>query len=229
MATLTARTAGTPLALDSKLLLASSGFVMLAYVLLHMSGNLLAFAGAATFDGYARALRETGSPFIGPGILLVVARVVLAGALIAHVVAHVLTLLRPRARSRAPRYTPTPPGYVANTFLLPQATGAVILIFVAFHLAHLTVGASIPAFEPSSPYRNLITGLSSWPVALAYIAAAVAVGGHLLPGVWSAMRSLRLIGPRTEGAARVLAPSIAVIVTLGISTVPVAVLLGVLS
>ena len=201
---------------------------MLGYVVLHMVGNLLAFAGGAAFDGYARAVRDLGSPFIGAGVLFVLARVVIAGALVAHLGAHVRTLLRPTRSSRATGYAPTLPGYVADTFLLPHATGAVILIFVAFHLAHLTFGMSISDFEPSSPYRNLITALRSWPVALAYMGAAAAVGGHLLPGVWSGMSSLGLIGPRSEEAARLLAPVIAVVVTLGLSAAPVAVLLGIL-
>lgn len=214
--------------LTSRSVLAASGFVMLAYVILHMAGNLLAFVGSATFDAYARALRELGSPFVGGGVLLMLARAVLASALVAHLAAHVRMLMRPPECPSATTYRPVPPGYVVYSFPIPHATGVVILLFVALHLAHLTFGATVPAFDPASAYGNLITALRSWPVALGYIAAAAAVGGHLLPGVWTGMSSLGLIRPRTEGLARILAPAIALAVSVGLASVPVGVLAGVL-
>lgn len=220
----------TALSIDSRTVLAGSGFVMLAYVVVHMGGNLLAFAGSATFDAYARALRELGSPFVGAGVLLTLARVVLAGALVAHLVAHVRSLICPGEWSE-PAYAPAMPGYVmysAYSFPIPHATGALILLFVILHLAHLTFGATVPGFDRSSPYRNLITALGAWPVALAYVAAAAAVGGHLVPGMWSGMRSLGLIRRRTEGPARVLAPIVALVVAVGMASVPAAVAMGIL-
>jgi succinate dehydrogenase / fumarate reductase cytochrome b subunit len=105
----------------------------------------------------------------------------------------------------------------------------VILLFVAFHLAQLTFGATLPSFEPADPYHNLVTALWSWPVALGHIVVGAAVAAHLLVGVWTGMRSLRLVRPGTETLARVLAPTVAVAIFLGIGAVPIAVLLGVLS
>ena len=222
----TARTT-TRVSVDSQTILAASGFVMLAYVVAHMGGNLLAFAGSAAFDGYARSLRELGSPLFGAGVVLWLARVVLAAALVAHLAAHVRTLIRPAARIE-PTYRPVPPAYVVYSFPIPHATGAMILLFVMFHIAPLTLGATIAALDAASPYRNLTTALRSWPVALAYIAAALAVGGHLVSGVWCGMNTLGLIRPRIEGLARVLAPALAVITALGMASVPVAVLLGII-
>ncbi len=69
------------MAVDSKAVLAASGFVMLGYVVVHLGGNLLAFAGSAAFDAYSRSLRELGSPLVGVGVLLTIGRAVLAGAL----------------------------------------------------------------------------------------------------------------------------------------------------
>jgi hypothetical protein len=70
------------------MVLATSGFLMLTFVVLHLGGNLLAFAGSATFDAYSRSLRELGSPLVGAGVLLTLARVGLATALVAHLGAH---------------------------------------------------------------------------------------------------------------------------------------------
>lgn len=217
------------LAVNARTVLAASGFIMLGYVVLHLGGNLLAFAGSATFNAYARLLRELGSPLVGAGALVMLVRAVLASALVAHIAAHLWILLRPQAGTSSGAYVPTPPGYAAFPLPIMIPTGGAIFVFVTLHLAQLTFGATVPGFDPADPYHNLITALRSWPVALVYLAAAVAVGVHLLVGVWSGMRSLRLIRPRTEGLARILAPAVALLTALGLASVPVAVLLGILS
>lgn len=216
------------LAVNRRTVLAASGFAMLGFVVLHLGGNLLAFAGSATFNAYARALRELGSPLIGAGVLLTIGRVGLAGVLVAHLAAHFLLLIRPQSSAPAGSYVPSPPAYAAFPLPILIPTGGAIFLYLTLHLAQLTFGAAVPGFDPADPYRNLITALQSWPVALVYLSAAAAVGVHLLVGVWSGMRSLRLIRPRTEGLARVLAPVVALALALGLASVPAAVLLGLL-
>lgn len=68
---------------------------MLGFVVLHLAGNLLAFAGSGTFNAYARSLREMGTPVVGYGALLWFARAVLAGALALHLVAHAYLMREP--------------------------------------------------------------------------------------------------------------------------------------
>src|SRR5688500_3619876 len=71
------------------------GMVMIGFVIVHLAGNLLAFAGSATFNDYARSIRELGSALVGEGTLLTVARVVLAGTLASHLLAHAYLLRHP--------------------------------------------------------------------------------------------------------------------------------------
>ena len=230
-------------AVDTRMVLAASGFLMLGFVVLHAGGNLLAFAGRDGFNAYARSLRELGAPVVGVGVLLTLGRAVLAGALVAHLVAHVRIMRagtsaetacpsaaasRPAGRCPiAAAYAPTPPPYAAYPLPILRASGGAILLFVAFHLAQLTFGLIQPTFDPADPYHNLVTALRSWPVALAYVAVAAAVGAHLLPGVWTGVRSLRLIRPGTERLARALAPTIALVIFLSLAIVPVAVVVGI--
>jgi succinate dehydrogenase / fumarate reductase cytochrome b subunit len=204
--------------------LAASGLVMLAYVLAHMAGNLLAFAGAATFDAYARWLRD-----VGAGLPLLLVRVLLAVALASHLAAHAWMLFHPAPVRDEPVDAPVMPAYVVNSGVIPLGTGALIAIFVAIHLAQLTFGLTLSSFDASTPYRNLIAAQSSWPVALGYVVGAMAVGAHLLPGAWSGMRTLGWITRRTEGVARTLSPVIAVVIAAGLSSVPLAIALEVLS
>ena len=68
-----------------KILMAVSGLIMVGYLLLHMYGNLKIFAGQEAFDGYAHHLRTFGEPMLPYEGLLWIVRVVLLGAIIAHV------------------------------------------------------------------------------------------------------------------------------------------------
>ena len=227
-------------ATHSRTVLAVSGFVMLGFVVLHLAGNLVAFAGSATFNAYARSLRQIGTPLVGEGVLLWLARVVLAAALILHLAAHASLLLHPAgaaseeqpgsepARGDSAQYCPMPPWYATLPLEWLLVTGGLIAVFVAFHLAQLTIGATHPAFVPDDAYRNMVMALGFWPVSIAYIAAAAAVGAHLLPGIWTGMRSLGLIRPTTEALAASLSVAVPLVLVLGMSAVPVAVLIGVL-
>lgn len=208
----------------SRTVLGATGLVMLGFVLLHLAGNLLAFVGSGTFNAYARSIRELGAPLVGEGSLLAAARVILATALVLHVVAHLVVQRWP---SEAPRYALVPPWYATLPLSVLQASGGVIALFLVLHLAQLTVGVAQPAFVIDDPYHNLVATLRFWPTAAAYLIAAAAVGVHLLAGTWTGMRSLGLVNARTGGLARKVAPIVAIAVTAGLSSLPVAVLVGV--
>ncbi|HEU5315881.1 MAG TPA: hypothetical protein VFX49_07200, partial [Chloroflexota bacterium] len=90
-----------PLLPDSRTILAASGCVMFGFIAAHLGGNLVAFAGSAAFNDYARSLRELGAPVAGEGMLLNLVRVVVGGALIAHLGAHARILLGGETDSRA--------------------------------------------------------------------------------------------------------------------------------
>ena len=67
--------------------MAVSGLVFIGFVLLHMYGNLKAFAGHDAFNEYAHHLRELGEPMLPHEGALWIIRVVLLGSLLAHVYA----------------------------------------------------------------------------------------------------------------------------------------------
>jgi succinate dehydrogenase / fumarate reductase cytochrome b subunit len=213
---------------------------MLGFVVVHLAGNLVAFAGSGAFNAYAHSLRQVGTPIVGEGALLWLVRVVLAAALTLHLAAH-LYLMResssglweqPRGPGgpgqETPRYFPMPPWYATLPLAWLQATGALIAMFVAFHLAQLAIGATHPAFVPDDPYHNMVVALGFWPVSIAYILAAVAVGAHLLPGIWTGLRSLGLIHPGTAALAGTLSVVVPLVIVVGMAAAPLGVLIGVL-
>ena len=86
-----------------KLLMAVSGIVFILFVLVHMYGNLKAFAGHDAYNEYAEHLREIGEPMLPHEGLLWIIRVGLIVSLVVHVYCAV-TLWRRAGRARTVKY-----------------------------------------------------------------------------------------------------------------------------
>ena len=80
-------TALTHTLIGKKVVMATSGVVLLGFVLFHMLGNLKVFLGAEHFDAYAEWLRTVGAPLFGRGQLLWIARIILLLAVALHIAA----------------------------------------------------------------------------------------------------------------------------------------------
>src|SRR5579864_2872219 len=134
----------------SRIALAVTGFVMVAFVIVHMLGNLIAFAGAETFNAYAHSLRAIGAPLVGEQTLLWAARVVLAATVVVHLSAHVYLvttvpvarwfalLLQPvhtlwESPSGTRQYGPRPPWFARLPLVWLEVTGGLIVLFVVVH------------------------------------------------------------------------------------------------
>ena len=74
----------------------------------------------------------------------------------------------------------------------------------------------------------MISRFSHWWVSLFYLVAMAALFVHLYHGVWSSPRTLGAVNPSRTPPARRVAPVIAILVYLGFSAIPAAVLLGIL-
>ena len=74
--------------------------------------------------------------------------------------------------------------------------GVIILLFVIYHLLHLTTGTVHPNFVEGDIYHNFVTGFQSVPASLFYIIAMIALGLHLRHGVWSMCQTLGVSHPR---------------------------------
>src|SRR5262245_32079310 len=201
-----------------KALVAVSGLLLWIWIVLHLAGNLTLFSGPVAADGYAAALRRA------PGWLWA-ARCALAAAAIVHV-AGVASLARAGRRAR-PRHAADAAATVsALAARSMRVGGTLLLVFVGYHLLHLTLGVLHPHFLSGSVYENVVVGLRPAWVAAVYVAAAVLLGLHLFHGLWASARSL---GARPGRAARSRRPAVAVLsagVAAGFASVPIAVLAG---
>ena len=208
-----------------KVVMAASGAAMLAYLVVHMLGNLKIFFGQQALDTYAAWLREVGEPAVPANGLLWVVRVVLLVSVVAHIVS--ATVLARRARRARPvRYAhrrPVSTGYAARTM---RWGGVIILLFVIYHILDLTTGTLNPNGVHGQVYDNVVADFSRWYVTLAYTVAMVALGFHLRHGIWSALQTLgRSSGPN-QRRYKTIALVFAVVLTAGFLAVPFAVATG---
>src|SRR3954451_10057606 len=159
-----------------KYAMAISGIVLMAFVALHMVGNLKIYFGASSLDRYSHWLRTVGEPALPEQWLLWGVRIVLLVALAVHLhAAYALTQMNRRARPVKYR---SDRDFVAADFAsrTMRWTGIIVLLFVVFHLLDLTWGPANPDFVADDPYHNVISSFQRVPVALAYMVANLALG-----------------------------------------------------
>lgn len=210
-----------------KAMMAGTGILLLLYVVAHMLGNLKVYQGPTKYNEYAEWLREMGAPVLGHAQGLWIVRIVLLAAVVIHVVAAVQLARRSRgARSVGYRNTPHEEfSYASRTM---RWGGLVIFLFVVYHLLHLTWGTAHGDFVQGDVYHNFVTGFSSWPVSLAYIAANLVLALHIYHGIWSASQTLGVQNPRWKRWRRPVAGAVAGLILVGNVSFPVAVLAGIL-
>ncbi|MFI0789713.1 succinate dehydrogenase [Streptomyces lydicus] len=211
-----------------KTVMAVSGLIMLLYLVVHMIGNLKIFFGAAEFNHYAHWLRTVGEPFMHYGWTLWLVRVVLIAAVVAHAVS-AYQLSRRDIRARPGKYVHRKPraSYATRTM---RWGGIILGLFVVWHLLDLTTGTVHPGgFQEGHPYQNVADTFSTWYGNVVYIVAMVALGLHVRHGFWSAAQSLGVGSRSRDRLLKTTANALALVLTVGFVSVPVAVMTGVVS
>lgn len=202
-----------------KAIMAVTGAVLFGFVVVHMLGNLQLWLGAQAMHDYAVSLRKVHG-------LLWVARAVLLGSVVAHAWS-AFTLVRrnnaarPVAYKHARRDQAT--NYAARTMPL---SGVIVLLYIVYHIMHLTLGVGSAAHDPQNPFNNVVHGFSNPLIAGVYIVANVLLGLHLFHGGYAWFNSLGLSNPRYAGMKRAFAMGLAGIITAGNVALPVSVLAG---
>jgi succinate dehydrogenase / fumarate reductase, cytochrome b subunit len=200
--------------------MAVTGLILFGFVVGHLAGNLQIYLGPEAMNAYAVFLRE----FLH-GTGLWIARAVLLAAVVLHTWAAISLSLESRsARPQGYRVeTHRESTYASRTMIW---SGPLLALFIAYHLAHLTFGTVHPEFVEGDVYHNFISGFTSWPVSLLYIAAMLALGLHLYHGVWSQLQTLGLSHPRWNRLRKAFAVGATLLVVLGNVSFPIAVLAG---
>lgn len=203
-----------------KAVMALTGIFMALWLVAHLLGNLLVFAGPAVVDGYGAALHDR--PW-----LLWPMRLALIAAVALHAFA-AWQLSRQAQEARPQGYTLRRLTEATVAGRLMRVGGGALALFIPLHLLHLTWGAIHPAFQSGAVYHNVVAGLRSPLFAVGYIVALTLLGLHLDHGLWSWRRSLGLVPlrPTAGPLQRPLSRLVAALIWLGFISIPVAVSLG---
>jgi succinate dehydrogenase / fumarate reductase, cytochrome b subunit len=203
-----------------KVVMAVTGAILFLFVIGHLLGNLQVFEGPDRLNAYGRFLKNLGE-------LLWIVRL----ALIAAVGLHILATVQLWARNRSAR----PIGYAkkksVNSNYADRTmywSGPIVLAFVIFHLLQFTAGYIHPEaqFIEGDVYHNVVSGFQVWWVSAWYIFSMILLGFHLRHGLWSMFQSVGVNQPRHTPALQRAALWIAILITLGYISIPIAVLAG---
>lgn len=203
-----------------KLVMAATGVILSGFVLGHMAGNLKVFEGREAINAYGRMLR------FEPALLWGV-RAVLLGSVVLHITAW-LILFRSNMEARPVGYRLK--AYKESSFASRsmRLTGPLVLVFLIFHLLHMTTGTVHPDFKEGDVYHNLVTGLGNGLIAGFYILALLALGFHLWHGVWSLFQTLGLRAQRHGSLGRYVATVFTIVVVGGFIAVPLTIVLRII-
>ena len=210
--------------IGKKAVMAVTGLVMLAFLVVHMLGNLKIFFGPRDFDAYAGWLRTIGEPVLHEAWYLWLQRAVLLVAVVLHVVA-AAQLSRRDLAARPVKYAHGQRRQASFATRTMRWGGTVLALFIVWHLLDLSVGATNPDHVSGRPYHNVVADFQVWWINVIYIVAMVMVGLHVHHGFWSASRTLGL-RPGRSAALRTTGTALALALTVGFLAVPVGVMTG---
>ncbi len=202
-----------------KVVMGATGLILVAFVILHMAGNLQFFAGQERFNAYSHLLQVD---LIELTWLL---RITLLVAVVLHIAAAYQLTMRNRAARPADyvKREPQVSTYAARTM---RWGGVYLLLFIPYHLMHFTIGNVHPAFVRGQAYGNVVIGFESVWVGIFYLGAMAFLALHLYHGAWAMFRTLGIARPSNDPLHRRLALAIAIIVPVGFSLLPLSVMLG---
>jgi succinate dehydrogenase / fumarate reductase, cytochrome b subunit len=215
--TLTGTTVG------KKAAVAVTGLVLFGFVIAHMLGNLQAFLGPEVFNHYAETLR-------GLPALVWTERVVVGSSVVIHtwLVLDLYTrshAARPVAYRRQDKLVTS---YAAATM---KYSGPALLLYILFHIAHFTApGSGWGEYEHSATdvYGNFVNAFTVPWIAAIYVVANSLLGMHLYHGIWSLFQTLGLNHSRYSAGIKQGAQAIALLITFGNVSMPLAVQAGII-
>ncbi len=212
--------------IGKKIIVAITGIILILFVIGHLLGNLQVFIGPDWINGYSQHLRD-----LGPLLWLI--RGFLFITVVLHIYFTILLAIENR-RARPEQYIER--RYVKATFASRHMvmSGLIVLAFVIYHLAHFTVRVTDRRFgllkaDPLGHYdvySMMVYGFQNYFVSGFYVLGLFLLALHLSHGSSSFFQSLGLndkkLTPRLAVAGRIFAW----LLFAGYTSIPVAILLG---
>ncbi len=209
-----------------------TGLVMIGFVVVHLFGNLLIYAGPEVFNSYSEKIHELGA-------LLWVARLGLIGSFVAHVWLTLLLVRENRAARPQGYEVDDPKGDRKFAAAVMTYTGLFIAAFLLLHLYDFTFGSKT---GPQSVIDAAGTGESlglfglvwnsfklsdpiGWVRVPIYILAVSCLGAHLSHGIQSVFQTFGFHHARFTPIIRKASVAIGAIIALAFALIPIYVMM----
>ena len=209
--------------------MAVTGLAMIAFLLVHMYGNLKMFVSYEAYDHYAHWLKtDLLYPLLPQGWFIWIFRFALLACIVAHIYAAAVLTLRAHG-ARSTKYVTTDriqQTYAARTM---RWGGVIIVGFLVFHLLQFTIIPAKFGGDPAHPHTMVVAAFEQWWMVLIYLVSMILVCMHVRHGIWSALTTL---GANTSPTARrvlnLVAYVVAIVLFVGFMTPPLAIFFGII-
>ncbi len=217
--------------LFKKFLMALTGAVMVAFVFVHMLGNLQMFEGPDAINHYAHFLKTLPMPvFWG-------FRLILLAAVFVHVWVAILITRENRA-ARPKNYAEKAIVRATLASRTMGISGSLLLFFIVFHILRFTTRVIFREYQTDlfytlldgevvfNVYQMVVDSFSRLWVFLLYFVCMIGLCLHLSHAVWSMFQTLGWANGRFRPFLKRLALGYAWVIFLGFMAVPLAVSTG---
>jgi succinate dehydrogenase / fumarate reductase cytochrome b subunit len=208
-----------------KLLTGLTGLGLMAFIIMHLAGNLTLLGGKDAFNAYTHKLHSLG-------VLVPLAELGLLALFAAHVVSAISVWVHNRGARGVRNAVVQSKGAPSRQSLSSRSmiiTGSVLLIFTTLHVLQFRFGPAeadgYVAALGDEPVRDLhrlvVEVFKQPPFVLAYVAVMLLLGVHLRHGFWSALQSLGALNPRLRGLAYSAGVVFALVMAFGFLVLPI--------
>lgn len=208
-----------------KVVMAVTGLLMVLFVIGHLLGNLQIFVGPDGINSYAQRLHELVPVVWGT-------RVVMGVSVLLHVYLGI-TVTMENASAKPDKYAVATSLRATTMSKTMIWTGAIIGLFVLYHLAQFTLHLTPDVLvqmdgDRTDVFAMVVNSLGKLGIAALYVVAVIALFLHLGHGIQSAFQTLGLSNafllPRYGTAGKVASG----LFLLGFGSIPVAIAFGLL-
>ena len=195
--------------IGQKQLMAITGLIWTGFLIGHLSGNFLLFAGAEKFNAYAE--------FVSSQVWLIPGELFLVGVLVTHMFLAIRLTTRNRA-ARASTYVAKSASDATLASRTMIFSGLLVFIFLVLHLIHFKYGG----------YQDHVDGLyglvmerfsQPW-FSIMYVLFMVVLGFHLVHAIQSVIQTFGWNHPVYMRSIKVICVALALILTIGFSSLP---------
>jgi len=210
--------------IGGKIIMALSGAMILLFIIGHALGNLLIFSGPNSLNTYAYWLQN--SP------MLWVFRLTMLAFLILHSLLAIRLYFQNRS-ARPVQYAVESDIQLTFSSKTMIFSGLIIFAFIAFHIAHLTLGwVSTTSLDIEvdnkmiDVYANVVRGFQQPSISIFYVVSVLIIGLHLHHSIKSLFQTLGFHHQNFHQFIDYLAPALITVLTLAFMSIPLAALFG---